>query len=394
VYAVTGDNVSAAAGRVSFALGLHGPCMSIDTACASGLTAAHSGGLAVRGGECGVGLASAISLKTMPQPTLAAATVGMLSSDGRCKTLDARANGYARAEGVCALALRGTLGGGAAPGTALGGSAVRQDGRSASLTAPNGSAQRLVLLGALGQAARTAQGVDGVELHGTGTPLGDPTELGALVGVFRAGRGAPLAIGAAKGNVGHSEPVSGLLGLAKVVLQQRTLAWRGNAQLRVVNPLVVERLGAQPATYALQCQSQGAAASMRTMGLSAFGYSGTIAHAVLDATLACAAASRAATTHVAPSCFVRSRFAWASQQPPRPLIGELSATDADMKWEHTLDKLELGFLRSHRVGLVSLLPGTCYIEFARGVAVAANGPAPYTLGRIAFEVSNPRCFAG
>ena len=113
----------------------------------------------------------------MPQPTLAAAAVGMLSLDGRCKTLDARANGYARAEGVGALVV-GTSAEGEAPSTALGGSAVRHDGRSASLTAPNGSAQRLVVLGALSQAAQTPQGVGGVELHGTGTPLGDPIEAG------------------------------------------------------------------------------------------------------------------------------------------------------------------------------------------------------------------------
>ena len=384
-YTVTADTISVACGRVSFALGLHGPCMSIDTACASGLTAMHSAGLAVRGGECGVGLASAVSLKLMPQPTLAAATVGMLSMDGRCKTLDARANGYARAEGVGALAV-GTSAEGEAPSTALGGSAVRQDGRSASLTAPNGSAQRLVLLGALDPVTCTAQSVDGVELHGTGTPLGDPTELGALVGVYRSGRSAPLAVGAAKGNVGHSEPVSGLLGLAKVVLQQRSLAWRGNAQLRAVNPLVVERLGAQPATYALPTQSADAAAGARRTGLSAFGYSGTISHAVLDATPASKASSLVGTAYAAPSRFVHARFSWVSRQPPKPRFGELSVTDGDIKWEHTLDEVELVFLRSHRVGLVSLLPGTCYIEFARNVAVAAHGLVPYTLGRIAFEV--------
>ena len=391
-YTVTADTISIACGRVSFALGLHGPCMAIDTACASGLTAMHSAGLAVRGGECAVGLTSAVTLKVAPQPTLAAASVGMLSLDGRCKTLDARANGYARAEGVGALAVGASAA--AAPGTALGGSAVRQDGRSASLTAPNGSAQRLVVLGALGQAACTAQSVDGVELHGTGTPLGDPTELGALVGVFRAGRSAPLAIGAAKGNVGHSEPVSGLLGLAKVVLQQRSLAWRGNAQLRVANPLVAERLGAQSAAYALPTQSAEAATGARRTGLSAFGYSGTISHAVLDVPPASTASLRVAAAHMAPSRFVHTRFSWVSRQPPRPRLGELSVTDGDVKWEHTPDKGELAFLRSHRVGLVSLLPGTCYIEFARNVAVAAHGPVPYTLDRIAFEVSlRPRRLA-
>ena len=88
---------------MSFSLGLHGPCMSTDTACASGLVAMHTAARSVRGGECGSGLASAVTLKVMPQATLAAATVGMLSLDGRCKTLDKRANGYVRAEGAAAL---------------------------------------------------------------------------------------------------------------------------------------------------------------------------------------------------------------------------------------------------------------------------------------------------
>jgi len=233
----------------------------------------------VRGGECGGGLASAVTLKLMPQPTLAAAAVGMLSVDGRCKTLDKSANGYARAEGVCALVVCGSAGEAPAGSTALRGSAVRHDGRSASLTAPNGSAQRLLLLGALGHAALAAQSVAGVELHGTGTPLGDPTEIGALVGVFQGGRsGAPLAIGAAKGNVGHSEPVSGLLGLAKVVQQLRSSAWLGNAQLRAVNPLLLERFGARSAEYALPTQHGATAAASGAAGLSSFGYSGTISH--------------------------------------------------------------------------------------------------------------------
>merc|ERR1711995_301855 len=105
VYAVTGDNVSAAAGRVSFSLGLQGPCSSMDTACASALAAVHWGSHAVRAGESGAALALAVSLKLVPHGTLGAASAGMLSVDGRCKTLNARANGYARSEGVGALVL-------------------------------------------------------------------------------------------------------------------------------------------------------------------------------------------------------------------------------------------------------------------------------------------------
>ena len=87
VYAVTGDNVSAAAGRLSFLLGMQGPCSSVDTACASALAALHGSSHAVRGGECAHALVLAVSLKLVPHTTLGAASAGMLSVDGRCKTL-------------------------------------------------------------------------------------------------------------------------------------------------------------------------------------------------------------------------------------------------------------------------------------------------------------------
>ena len=150
VYAVTGDNVSAAAGRVSFALGMQGPCSSVDTACASALSALHLGTHAAAGGESSFMLATAVSLKLVPYGTLGTASAGMLSINGRCKTLDARANGMLRTESVGAVVLRS---GDGASLLALRGSAARQDGRSASLTAPNGSAQRTLIFQALDRAS-------------------------------------------------------------------------------------------------------------------------------------------------------------------------------------------------------------------------------------------------
>ena len=137
VYSVTGDTISVACGRLSFVLGLQGPCLSVDAACASALTALHVAWRAVGSGECGSAAAAAVSLKLSPHPTLGTAAAGMLSADGRCKTWDARANGYVRSEGVGCAALHADAAGTA--GTAglsvgLAGAAVRQDG-SASLTA-------------------------------------------------------------------------------------------------------------------------------------------------------------------------------------------------------------------------------------------------------------------
>jgi acyl transferase domain-containing protein len=131
VYAAMGDNISVAAGRLSFVLGLHGPCLSIDTACSAALAAAHSASNAVQNGECEVAEASAVSLKLAPHITLVYAFAGMLSADGRCKTLDARANGYVRSEGVGAFLLSHVSVGGhtASIAGSFRGSSVRQDGR-------------------------------------------------------------------------------------------------------------------------------------------------------------------------------------------------------------------------------------------------------------------------
>ena len=234
VYAVTGDNVSVAAGRLSFVLGVHGPCSSVDTACSSALAALHGAWRAVGLGDCGSAAAAAVSLKLSPLPTLGAAAAGMLSVDGRCKTWDARANGYVRSEGVgCTVVAPG------GEGVVLLGLAVRQDGRSASLTAPNGSAQRTLLGAALASAGVAAAGVARLEAHGTGTALGDPTEAGSLAATLcgrASGRASPLAVAAAKASIGHSEAASGQAGLQRLATALGRLAAGGNAQLRQLQP--------------------------------------------------------------------------------------------------------------------------------------------------------------
>ena len=147
---------------------------------------------------------------------------GMLAADGRCKTLDAAADGYVRAEAAGALFLEmmpeAQLALPQAGVTAvLAGSAVGQDGRSSGLTAPNGPAQQEVMRAALASAGLAAAAVGAVQLHGTGTSLGDPIEVGAAAAVMIAGRPAgapPLALMAAKSLVGHSEPAAGVMGLA------------------------------------------------------------------------------------------------------------------------------------------------------------------------------------
>jgi len=306
VYAVTGDNVSVAAGRLSFVLGMQGPCSSIDTACASGVAALHGAGHAVRAGECSRAVTLAVSLKLMPYGSLGCASAGMLSVDGRCKTFDARANGYARSEGLSSVAILRDV---AECVVLLASSAVRQDGRSASLTAPNGSAQRTLLMAALGRASRDAAEVSTIEAHGTGTPLGDPTEAGALSAVHSSvDRPSPLCISSAKANVGHAEAPSGLVGLLKARLHLLDAACFANAHLREPNPLVIERLGGlgeSVCTFLLPQHAIAGSRLTRTCGLSSFGFSGTISHCLLAASTLVAAWCSSS-----PVRFVRSLFAW------------------------------------------------------------------------------------
>ena len=126
-------------------------------------------------------------------------------------------------------------------GLLIASSAVCQDGKSASLTAPNGGAQVKLLAAAVSRAGLTNGELGLVEAHGTGTALGDPTEAGALAAVHIA-RPDALSIGAAKANVGHTEAVSGQIGLLKLRLLLDASMVVGNAQLRTLNPLVHECL--------------------------------------------------------------------------------------------------------------------------------------------------------
>ena len=190
VYAGTGVVHAAACGRMSFALGMQGPCVSCDTACSAGLVAVHATSSALALGECASGVAVSINLMLMPASCVAAAVGGMTSALGRCHTFDSRADGYARAEACSAsvLCVRGDEDQSVQPppwaeyvashAARLSGSAVRQDGRSASLTAPNGQAQQWLLLAARARTGSEAS-LSCSEAHGTGTALGDPIETGS-----------------------------------------------------------------------------------------------------------------------------------------------------------------------------------------------------------------------
>ena len=201
-YVAQGNALNAAAGRLSYFLGLHGPSMAIDTACSSSLVAVDRACRSLRDGEIPLALAAGVSLILSPETWISVSKWGMLAADGKCKTFDARADGFVRGEG-CGVVVLKRLSDAIAAGdrirAVIRGSAVNQDGASSGLTAPNGRAQEAVLREALSNAGVKAEEVSYIEAHGTGTALGDPIEMEALGSVYcqerGVGRGAGRRVG-------------------------------------------------------------------------------------------------------------------------------------------------------------------------------------------------------
>ncbi len=272
-------------GRLSYLLGLQGPSLTIDTACSSSLVAVHLACQALRSGECRMALAGGVNLILGPDIFVALSHSRMLAPDGRCKTFDAAADGFARGEGCGVIVLK-RLSDARADGdrilAVIRGSAVNQDGPSSGLTAPNGPAQEAVIREALARANIAPREVGFVEAHGTGTQLGDPLEVHALGAVFGPDRSTtpPLWIGSAKTNLGHLEAAAGITGLIKVVLslQHRMIP----AHLHFTKPSPHINWADFPLRVPTQATAWEPIGGRRIGGVSSFGFSGTNAHVVLE----------------------------------------------------------------------------------------------------------------
>lgn len=279
----TGNAPSVIAGRIAYTFGLHGPCMSIDTACSSALVAIHNAVQNLRLGECGMALVVSSNLVLAPEATIAFSKARMLSSDGRCQSFDERANGYVRSEGAAALVLK-PLSRAHADGdrvhAIIRATAINQDGASSGLTVPNGPAQGALIRRALDDGRIDPAEIGYIEAHGTGTSLGDPIEVEALGEVFRDTHSTahPLHIGSVKSLIGHLELAAGMAGLIKLVLSLKRGVIPGYPQLGELNkhihwdtlPLTVAR---EPVPWPSE---------RRMGGVSSFGFSGTNAHVVVE----------------------------------------------------------------------------------------------------------------
>jgi len=219
-YGYTCTPFSMASGRISYALGLEGPAVTVDTSCSSGLLAIHLACRSLHEGESDLALAGGCQVLLEPSVSASASAQGMLSPTGRCHAFDAAADGFVRSDGVAVVLLKrlpDALRDGDRIWAVINGSAANQDGRSATLTTPSLEAQADVYRAALAVAGVDAATVGMVEAHGTGTPVGDPLEFGSLAKVYGTD-GNRCLIGSAKSNFGHTESAAGAVGLVKAVL--------------------------------------------------------------------------------------------------------------------------------------------------------------------------------
>ncbi|HEV2146963.1 MAG TPA: polyketide synthase, partial [Longimicrobiaceae bacterium] len=284
-YYGTGNIASAAAGRLSYVLGLEGPAVVVDTACSSSLVAVHLACRSLRSGEADLALAGGVSLMLSPEANVFLSRARAVAPDGTCKTFSAAADGYGRGEG-CGVAVLKRLSDALRDGdrvlAVVRGSAINHDGASSGFTVPSGAAQQAVVREALEAAGIAPAEVGYVEAHGTGTPLGDPIEVRSLAAVLGEGRpaDAPLVLGSVKTNVGHLEAAAGIAGLVKAVLALHREEVPPHLHFDAPNPRIEwDRL---PVTVATERTPWPRNGRRRVAGVSSFGMSGTNAHVVLE----------------------------------------------------------------------------------------------------------------
>ncbi len=281
----TGNSFSAAAGRLSYFLGLQGPSVGVDTASSSSLVAVHLACQSVRLGECDMALAGGVNLILSPEHTLHMSRLGVMAADGRCKTFDAGADGYVRSDG-CGIVLLKRLSAAQRDGdkilAVIRASVANQNGTSSSLTAAHGPSQEALVRRALILAGLSTAAIDYVECHGTGTPLGDRVELQALGNVFSEGRTTeqPVLVGSVKTQIGHAEAAAGVAGLIKVILALQHESLPPHLHFHRPNPKIPwNRI---PVEVCSEYRPWPAESGPHLAGVSSFGITGTNAHVIVE----------------------------------------------------------------------------------------------------------------
>ncbi|MFC7548704.1 type I polyketide synthase [Plantactinospora sp. GCM10030261] len=271
--------------RVAYKLDLHGPAMTIQTACSTSLVAIHQACQSLLAGECDMALAGGVGVRAEEAEGYRHQDGMALSPDGHCRAFDRAAAGTVNGSGLAVVVLRrlaDAVAAGDVVHAVVRGSAVNNDGGGkAGFTAPSAVGQAQVVADALAVAGVSASSVGFVEAHGTGTPLGDPIEVAGLTRAFRVDADGVgfCALGSVKTNVGHLDAAAGVAGFVKAVLAVREGVVPPTVHFREANP----KLALESSPFFVNGGLVSwPLAGVRRAGVSALGVGGTNAHVVLE----------------------------------------------------------------------------------------------------------------
>lgn len=275
------------ASRISYIYNLRGPAMVLDTACSSGLVALHSAIQAIRNKECSMAMAGGVAMGSAPQRSGSDSDdvlANVQATQNEVRSFDKNASGTIFGEGVGVVLikpLKDALRDRDHIYAVIKGSAINNDGASNGITAPNPEAQMEVYMKAWEDAKIDPSTIDYVETHGTGTKLGDPIEVKSLTNAFEqyTDKKQFCGIGTVKTNIGHTVAASGIAGVLKVIHCLNDKKLYGNINFSVPNPHIDF---IDSPLYMVDSTRNWEKEGKRRAAVSAFGFSGTNAHVVLE----------------------------------------------------------------------------------------------------------------
>src|ERR1051326_1757470 len=389
-YAAGGTLFSFAANRLSRYFDLRGPSVGLDTACSSSLTAIHLACNSLWTQESAIAIAGGVGLLLAPNDHITMSKAGALSPTGRCRPLDAAADGFVRSEGagvLVLLPLSRALEQGCRIYALIRSTATNHNGRNEWLMAPSAAAQETLLRSALRLAAVAPAEVDYVELHGTGTPRGDPVEATALGRALAEGRARPVLVGSIKSNLGHLEAAAGVAGMIKAALALYHQEIPPSLHFAAPNPAIdLEQLRLEVVTRRTPWPREGD--RRRIAGVTSIGFGGTNSHAVLEGYDAPKCQQSAAPRQDAPRVLLLSAacangLSEAASRYARALAPGGTLADADLDdicataGRRTVRALRLAVVGSTHAEIAARLSGFAEGRTADGVVAnkAAGGVA-------------------
>ncbi|XP_044262250.1 fatty acid synthase-like [Tribolium madens] len=278
-FGVTGFERSFIPRRLSYFLKLKGPSYIVDTACSSSLNALDHALKAIRSGQCDNALVGGCNLTLNLNTTLQFARFGVLSKEGRCKVFDQDADGYVRSETIACVFLQTAKNARRIYAKIIHSKSNHDGFKNEGIFFPSSEMQSKLLREMYHESTIDPSRLTYMELHGTGTKVGDSEEVQAVDNAICTKRKKPLYIGGVKSSIGHAEPASGMAALIKVLLAMEEEFLTPNINLKKIKTgmVALEEGRMKVVTEVTPFQSDDT-----IMSVSNFGFGGTNCHVILE----------------------------------------------------------------------------------------------------------------